>query len=42
MLTNLKLWWARTFKKQETQPENLKYKGKKPRYDKGEDGLWNE
>ncbi len=42
MLTNLKLWWARLFKKEETQPENLKYKGKKPRYDKGEQGLWYE
>ena len=42
MLTNFKLWWARLFKKQETQPENLKYKGKKPRYDKGEAGMWNE
>jgi hypothetical protein len=41
-LTNFKLWWARLFKKQETQPEHLKYKGKKPRYDKGEDGLWYE
>lgn len=41
-LTNFKLWWARTFKKQETQPENLKYNGKKPRYDKGEAGLWYE
>ncbi len=39
-LTNFKLWWARVFKKQETQPENLKYDGKKPRYDKGEAGLW--
>jgi hypothetical protein len=41
-LTNFKLWWARVFKKQETQPENLKYDGKKPRYDKGEAGLWYE
>ena len=40
VLTNLKLWWARLFKKEETQPENLKYKGKKPRYDKGEQGMW--
>ena len=39
-LTNFKLWWAQMFKKQETQPENLKYDGKKPRYDKGEAGLW--
>jgi len=41
-LTNFKLWWARLFKNQETQPENLKYKGRKPRYDKGEQGLWYE
>lgn len=39
-LTNFKLWWAKKFKKQETQPENLKYDGKRPRYDKGEAGLW--
>ncbi|MBT1702637.1 hypothetical protein [Chryseosolibacter indicus] len=38
--TNLKLWWARLFKKNETQPDHLKEKGKKPRYDKGEAGLW--
>lgn len=41
-LTNFKLWWARLFRKQETQPDHLKEKGKKPRYDKGEDGLWYE
>ena len=40
MVTNFKLWWARLFKKEETQPENVKYKGRKPRYDKGEQGLW--
>lgn len=40
VLTNFKLWWARLFKKEETQPDNVKYKGKKPRYDKGEVGLW--
>jgi hypothetical protein len=39
-LTNLKLWWARLFKKQEAQPDHLKEKLKKPRYDKGEQGLW--
>jgi hypothetical protein len=42
MLTNFKLWWARLFKKQETQPDHLKEKGKRPRYDKGEDGMWYE
>ena len=41
-ITNLKLWWARLFKKQEAQPEHLKDKGRKPRYDKGEQGMWNE
>lgn len=42
LLTNFKLWWARLFKKQETQPDHLKEKGKKPRYDKGEEGMWYE
>jgi hypothetical protein len=42
LVTNFKLWWARLFKKQETQPEHLKDKGKKPRYDKGEAGMWYE
>lgn len=41
-LTNLKLWWARLFRKNETQPEHLKDKGKRPRYDKREEGLWYE
>lgn len=41
-VTNFKLWWARLFKKQETQPDHLKEKGKKPRYDKGEEGMWYE
>jgi hypothetical protein len=41
-LTNFKLWWARLFRKGETQPDHLKEKGKRPRYDKGEDGLWYE
>lgn len=39
-VTNFRLWWARLFKKQETQPGHLKEKGKKPRYDKGEQGMW--
>jgi hypothetical protein len=39
-LTNFKLWWARLFKKEATQPEHLKEKLKKPRYDKGEQGMW--
>jgi hypothetical protein len=42
LLTNFKLWWARLFKKQETQPDHLKEKGHKPRYDKGEEGMWYE
>jgi hypothetical protein len=42
VLTNFKLWWARLFKKNETQPDHLKEKGRKPRYDKGEDGMWND
>jgi hypothetical protein len=40
ILTNFKLWWARLFKKNESQPDHLKEKHKKPRYDKGEQGLW--
>jgi hypothetical protein len=39
-MTNFKLWWSRLFKKSNTQPDHLKYKGGKPRYDKGEQGLW--
>ncbi len=42
LFTNVKLWWAKLFKKQATQPDNLKDKGKRPRYDKREDGLWND
>jgi len=40
VLTNFKLWWARLFKKSDTQPDHLKEKYKKPRYDKREQGLW--
>lgn len=42
MVTNFKLWWARLFKKSETQPDHLKENARKPRYDKGEAGLWYE
>jgi len=42
LMTNIKLWWAKTFRKNDTQPENLKDRGHKPRYDKGEQGLWND
>lgn len=38
--TNIKLWWAKTFKKNDNQPDHLKEKGPRPRYDKGEQGLW--
>ncbi len=41
-VTNFRLWWARLFKKQEGQPGHLKERGKKPRYDKGEQGMWYE
>lgn len=40
VFTNFKLWWARLFKKNDTQPDHLKDKRGKPRYDKGEAGLW--
>ncbi len=39
-LTNVKLWWAKNFKRSETQPGHLKQKVRKPRYDKREIGLW--
>jgi hypothetical protein len=42
MFTNIKLWWGRNFRKSETQPDHLKEKLRKPRYDKGEDGLWHD
>lgn len=38
--TNVKLFWSRMFHKNDTQPENLKEKSKKPQYDKREKGLW--
>ena len=41
-LMNVKLAWARLFRKSETQPENLKEKVRRPRYDKREKGLWYE
>ena len=40
LFTNFKLWWARLFKKNDTQPDHLKEKIRKPRYDKREQGLW--
>ena len=39
-LMNMKLLWSKLFKKSETQPDHLKEKIRKPRYDKGEQGMW--
>lgn len=41
-LTNIKLWWAKHFRKNENLPSSVKEKERKPRYDNGEQGLWNE
>jgi hypothetical protein len=41
-MMNLKLKWAKLFQKSDTQPSNLKNKERKPRYDRGEQGLWND
>ncbi len=40
LLTNIRLLWAKVFRKNETQPENIKEKVHKPRYDRREVGLW--
>lgn len=40
ILMNFKLFWAKLFRKSETQPDHLKEKLRRPRYDKGEKGLW--
>jgi hypothetical protein len=40
ILTNIKLFWAGLFKKQSTQPDAVKDKVRKPRYDKKEKELW--
>ncbi len=42
VMMNVKLLWGKLFRKSETQPENLKEKIRRPRYDKKEKGLWNE
>ncbi|CAN5208752.1 hypothetical protein BH09BAC3_BH09BAC3_03800 [soil metagenome] len=42
ILMNVKLMWARLFRKSETQPDNLKEKITKPKYDKREKGMWND
>ncbi len=38
LLMNVKLMWAKLFRKNETQPENLKERITKPKYDKREKG----
>ncbi len=38
--TNVKLLWAKLFRKNDTQPDHLKEKVRTPRYDKREQGLW--
>jgi hypothetical protein len=40
ILMNLRLFWAKLFKKSDTQPDHLKDKNRKPRYDKREQGMW--
>jgi hypothetical protein len=42
LFMNIRLTWAKLFRKSETQPENLKEKIHRPRYDKREKGMWNE
>jgi hypothetical protein len=39
-LMNVRLTWAKLFKKSDYQPRNLKEKPGKPRYDPGEKDLW--
>ncbi len=40
LLTNIRLFWAKLFRKSENQPDHLKEKVRKPRYDSREVGLW--
>ncbi|MCW5912730.1 MAG: hypothetical protein KIT62_16795 [Cyclobacteriaceae bacterium] len=40
IFTNIKLFWAGIFKRQSTQPDAVKDKVRKPRYDKKEKELW--
>jgi hypothetical protein len=40
LLMDVKLLWAKLFKKSDTQPANVKEKVRRPRYDRGEKGLW--
>ncbi|MGE0587756.1 MAG: hypothetical protein AB7O48_04225 [Cyclobacteriaceae bacterium] len=42
ILMNIKLMWAKLFRKSETQPDHLKERERRPRYDKREKGLWYE
>ena len=39
---NIKLMWSKLFRENETQPDHLKDKVRRPRYDKREKGLWYE
>ncbi len=41
-LMNVKLKWAKLFRKSETQPKNLKERNPRPKYDKREKGMWND
>jgi hypothetical protein len=36
----LKIWWAKLFKKNANQPDSVKDKPRRPRYDKGERSIW--
>ena len=42
IMMNIKLMWAKLFKKSDTQPDHLKERERSPRYDKREKGLWYE
>jgi hypothetical protein len=36
----IKIWWAKLFKKNSNQPDSVKEKPRRPRYDKGERSIW--
>jgi hypothetical protein len=40
LFTQVQLWWAKNFRRSEAQPDHLKERVRKPRYDKREIGLW--
>ena len=42
LMMDVRLFWSKLFRKNDTQPVNLKEKIRRPRYDKREKGLWNE